>query len=342
MLDGANSKIHIINISSPGAPTYDSGWIDVGIVTPNFIAGKSGWLFVSDGGGVGPGVKVIDVSTPDSPSLNNTWTGSTLPRALELSNDGNTLAVVTGGSPATIFLVDVSDPTSPSSITEITEDYANQFFSLVDMVFSGDDGWLYITTSNEGAFDEHTVSVLDIRTLASPVWVNQKAESLIDFDDVDDTVTLRAMSIQPEDKTLYSFGSSVDHPGGGPGTRGAAFKIVNHRHLFRFIDYPPAGTESVGTIAYKMVRVPPYPSTYGVGMVVDENNDLGAQVFKLRHTFQLSVSHFINAIEMTIDKEGVMSCSWTLAPSLAEQFWVLGVPGFSELGITTRLAWGEI
>ena len=339
--DGDNSKIHIIDISTPGSPVYDSAFTHVNVDDPDQIASKRGWLFVSDDGGAVKGVHVLDISTPDAPVLDNTWIGTDWPRWLRLSRGGNILAVLRPEVPYTLFLLDVSDPTSPSTLATITADYPGQLDRLLCVEFSAGDGWLYVITTN-GDTSQSTISVLDIRVPASPVWVNQNAASLIEFDDEDDAVSINDLMLQPEDKTLYAMGTSIDEPAVGLSTRGAAFKVVNHTNVFRFVDYPCSGLEKLGNQAYALVRVPPYPSTYGVGMVSNGSGVLGAQVFKLRHTFRQSVSHFINSIELTIDAEGVMTCSWQLAPSLAEQVWVLGVAGFTELGITTRLAWGEV
>lgn len=52
--------------------------------------------------------------------------------------------------------------------------------------------------------------------------------------------------------------------------------------------------------------------------------------------------HFIQGVNLAIDPRDNLSITWGLAPANRQQFWLLGVPGRSELGETTVLGFGLI
>lgn len=52
--------------------------------------------------------------------------------------------------------------------------------------------------------------------------------------------------------------------------------------------------------------------------------------------------HFIQSVALTIDARDNLSVTWGLAPANRQQFWLLEVPGRSELGETTVLGFGLV
>ncbi len=50
---------------------------------------------------------------------------------------------------------------------------------------------------------------------------------------------------------------------------------------------------------------------------------------------------FINGIELHIGENGIIRCVWTLEPADPFNYWILERDGFTELGETTRLAYGS-
>lgn len=51
-------------------------------------------------------------------------------------------------------------------------------------------------------------------------------------------------------------------------------------------------------------------------------------------------SFFINAVRLTIQEHGIITCRWALEPADHFSYWILGSAGYTELGETTRLAFG--
>lgn len=51
-------------------------------------------------------------------------------------------------------------------------------------------------------------------------------------------------------------------------------------------------------------------------------------------------SFFINAVRLQIYERGIMRCRWTLEPADPFNYWILEKTGYTELGETTRLAYG--
>lgn len=338
--DGDAGAIHVIDVSTPASPSYDSEFTDAAqLGDPDQIVGAGDWLYVSDddGGAGSSGVKILDVSTPGSPSYDNTWGPGGSPHNLALSSDGNLLAV---GVPIgkRIWLVDVSDPTSPSSLAAIDEDYTDQLNLTHDLAFSGDGNWLYVTTRNAGgSATEQTVSILDVRTPASPTWATQNAAVMIELDTTGDTSAINGITLQPEDETLYIMGGSTDRdPSGGP-LRGRGYNLANGVRAFGFATYPRG---LLSAQAWKMCRVGAAPATYGAAIVQDSAGAYGLQVFQLRATYSRAVAHYINAVEFQIVDDHYMRVGWLLQPTLSESFWLLDTAGFTELNSTTRLAWG--
>lgn len=52
--------------------------------------------------------------------------------------------------------------------------------------------------------------------------------------------------------------------------------------------------------------------------------------------------HFIQNVALTIDARDNLSITWGLAPAMRQQFWLLEVPGRSELDETTVLGFGQV
>lgn len=52
--------------------------------------------------------------------------------------------------------------------------------------------------------------------------------------------------------------------------------------------------------------------------------------------------HFIQSVNVSVDDRDNMSVSWQLAPANRQQFWLLEIPGRSELDNTTRLGFGLV
>ena len=50
---------------------------------------------------------------------------------------------------------------------------------------------------------------------------------------------------------------------------------------------------------------------------------------------------FINGIEMSVTPEGVLNCAWTIVPADTDLYWILDSPTQSQLGETTKLAYGQ-
>jgi hypothetical protein len=53
------------------------------------------------------------------------------------------------------------------------------------------------------------------------------------------------------------------------------------------------------------------------------------------------VEFFINSVQMEIGERGVIKCQWALEPADPFNYWILERDGFTELGQTTRLAYGS-
>lgn len=334
--DGNASAVHVIDVSTPASPSYDSQFTNANIGDPDQIVGAGNWLYLSDddGGSGSAGVKVLDISTPGSPSYDNTWTGTSTPHNLALSSDGNLLAVGDWTNKR-VFLVDVSDPTAPSTHATVTEDYTDQLSLAQLLTFSPDDRLLYVTTNNSDG--EQTVSVLDVSTPASPTWARQNERALIELDTTGDESTINGVCVNA-DGTTYLTGLSVDRDPSGSSWRGRAFKVANGTRMFPFAEYPRSSW--AGNTAYMMTLVGPAPADYGAAVVLDEDGTNGLQVFQLQQTVSRSVAHYIQAVDMTITDDNYIRVSWMLQPTLAESFWLLDTAGFTELGLTTRLGWG--
>jgi hypothetical protein len=54
----------------------------------------------------------------------------------------------------------------------------------------------------------------------------------------------------------------------------------------------------------------------------------------------VAVEYFIQSIRMVVTQERKIVVMWELAPADATDYWILGVPGRSELGVTTVLGFG--
>lgn len=54
-----------------------------------------------------------------------------------------------------------------------------------------------------------------------------------------------------------------------------------------------------------------------------------------------AVNFFVNSVRLLILERGIIRCSWVLEPADPFQYWHLEIPGFTELGLTTRLAYGS-
>jgi hypothetical protein len=52
-------------------------------------------------------------------------------------------------------------------------------------------------------------------------------------------------------------------------------------------------------------------------------------------------SFFINAVRLQIYERGIIRCRWTLEPADPFNYWILEKTGYTELGETTRLAYGS-
>jgi hypothetical protein len=54
----------------------------------------------------------------------------------------------------------------------------------------------------------------------------------------------------------------------------------------------------------------------------------------------VSADFFINRVQITVDEEYVMHCTWTLAPASRDVYWILDSATQSQLDQTTKLAYG--
>jgi hypothetical protein len=54
----------------------------------------------------------------------------------------------------------------------------------------------------------------------------------------------------------------------------------------------------------------------------------------------VSAPYFINGVAMAISTEGILSVAWSVVPANTSLFWVLDHPTQSQLGVSTRLAYG--
>jgi hypothetical protein len=54
-----------------------------------------------------------------------------------------------------------------------------------------------------------------------------------------------------------------------------------------------------------------------------------------------AVEFFINSVNLTIGERGIIKCTWALEPADPFNYWILERDGFTELGQTTRLAYGS-
>lgn len=53
-----------------------------------------------------------------------------------------------------------------------------------------------------------------------------------------------------------------------------------------------------------------------------------------------ALEFFINSVQLSIGERGIMRCKWGLTPADPFKYWILERDGFTELGETTRLAYG--
>lgn len=67
--------------------------------------------------------------------------------------------------------------------------------------------------------------------------------------------------------------------------------------------------------------------------------DVGDRVRLEETVTGVARSYYIQMVDFTIAPAGVASVTWGLLPADVQQYWSLGVVGFSELGTTTRLSY---
>jgi hypothetical protein len=54
-----------------------------------------------------------------------------------------------------------------------------------------------------------------------------------------------------------------------------------------------------------------------------------------------ALDFFIQGVELSILERGVITCTWFLAQADPYTYWILEIPGYTELGLTTRLGYGS-
>mgnify|MGYP001598038776 CR=1 FL=1 len=53
----------------------------------------------------------------------------------------------------------------------------------------------------------------------------------------------------------------------------------------------------------------------------------------------IDMDYFINGVELNITAPATIRCRWAVTPADTQQYWILGVAGSSELGVTTFLGY---
>jgi len=184
--------IEIIDISDPTSPSgvgnlaislglAQDGPYDVAITT----IGGSTYAVVT--GYSADGIEIIDISTPSSPAevgqLKDSGTGYKCLAASHRCLDGpvdveiatigsSTYAVVAGSLDNGIEIIDISDPTSPSSTGRITDrdDSARELEGANGVAITTIGGSTYAVVT--GTLDDG-ISIIDISTPSSPVYVSE-------------------------------------------------------------------------------------------------------------------------------------------------------------------------
>ncbi len=121
--------VDIFSIAANGAASYRGTFDTNGFATQVFI-GPDGEVYVADGAN---GLVVLDISTPASPtqkgyygwdSKNGPWDGQAFVSSVHVAEiDGTTFAFLAAGR-AGLYVLNVSDPTQPSFVTQFGQGWA--------------------------------------------------------------------------------------------------------------------------------------------------------------------------------------------------------------------------
>ena len=187
----ADSGISIIDISTPSSPSH------VGLVSDDgdkllknayhvAIATIGGSTYAVVTGNGDDGIEIIDISTPSSPSsvgrlADDSDKGGCTSSDVCLDNPvdvaiatigGSTYAVVVAHNDDGVEIIDISDPTNPSSVGRITkaDDTTRELNASNGLALATIGGSTYAVVTGH---DDDGISIIDISTPASPVYVGE-------------------------------------------------------------------------------------------------------------------------------------------------------------------------
>ncbi|MCC7500426.1 hypothetical protein IT396_01330, partial [Candidatus Nomurabacteria bacterium] len=122
-VDLNDDELHIIDISDPANPAVAAVYTS-GLLAPYGVAvyGRYAYVASQDNGDI----VVVDISNPKSPALAGTYAGDGAPAALYVS--GKYLYVADAG--AGFYILDVSNPTSPSLVSGSTYDALGAYYGV--------------------------------------------------------------------------------------------------------------------------------------------------------------------------------------------------------------------
>ena len=187
----ADSGISIIDISTPSSPSH------VGLVSDGgdkllknayhvAIATIGGSTYAVVTGNGDDGIEIIDISTPSSPSsvgrlADDSDKGGCTSSDVCLDNPvdvaiatigGSTYAVVVAHNDDGVEIIDISDPTNPSSVGRITkaDDTTRELNASNGLALATIGGSTYAVVTGH---DDDGISIIDISTPASPVYVGE-------------------------------------------------------------------------------------------------------------------------------------------------------------------------
>lgn len=244
-------------------------------------------------------VSAIDVITPER------YTDFVVEIHLPVSTDGG--LTTTDHPPTTLVTLPVTDPIKFNTVTKINTDHTQLFY--VELHPGATSAELTIHRLNRGHRDNY---VTGLRIRGTPLYTYDKRAA-----HAQDGDSIRANGIQKKilDLPQVSDDSFADGL--------AAFVLT------RFKD-PLTRLPSMTFIANKTDTRMSAALTRQIGDRITVSDSFTA------HTADYIVIG--ERHQLTAGGEHTLSVTWTLEPANTTTYWKLGVPGYSELGTTTRLA----
>lgn len=233
------------------------------------------------------------------------------------------------GAPVTTFDLDpgqtvMSGVNSPTDVTAL---------EAIQQAVDTERGWFYIAADGTPTFRNRHYRTLDQITPLATV-----DESDYDFVQagVDEELLANDVIVGTPDVTFQARDdTSVDEFG----RRTITFTIYpedqNEGYDFAFyLLGQHANPETrISSLDFRIVEVSPIDTLLGAEL----GNRYNIEVPLAGDDLDLDV--YLEKVSHDISLEKQWTTSWQLSPASSDQFWLLGVAGFSELGVTTRLGY---